>query len=365
MILILKRKELHNQMKVVFTIANMAGGGSERVISILANQFVKRGIDTAILMTAGNTIEYALDSKVETVSMGGTSGGSMKKRIERISAMRQYFMQEGNKDAVLVAFGPGTAFYTWMSSLGLGNKLIISERNDPSACPHPILRNMVYNRASRLVFQTYQARDCFPKRIAQRGEVIPNPIKPNLPEPYVRERPKTVVAVGRLEDQKNYPLLIKAFSEFHKEFGEYSLHIYGKGYLEEELKRLSYNELELTDKNVIFEGFRTDVNDCIRNAGMYILSSDYEGISNALIEALAMGIPTISTDCPIGGSAMCIKDGVSGLLVPVGDATKLAEAMKKLAENEEYASLLGQKALEIRNKYDENTITENWINIIK
>lgn len=369
-------------MKTVFVIPQMRGGGAERVISILSNNLVKRDIDVDILMTAGDDVSYKMDDRVSLCKVGGETGGNPLKILTRIKRMAEYF--KANKGATIVSFGPGTSAYVVLAMILSGcrrgnerTKLVISERNDPKACPHPMLRNFVYGMADKLVFQTYQAQNSFPKKLSDKGVVIPNPIKNELPEPYAGEREKTVVAVGRLEEQKNYPLLLEAFSEFHKEHNDYTLHIYGKGYLEEELKRLAKETYKLSvnyksndtdklnDASVIFEGFKDNVNDCIRKAGMYVLSSDYEGISNALIEALAMGIPTISTDCPIGGSSMCIEDGVSGLLVPVGDAAKLAEAMKKLAEDDVYANSLGQKASEIRNKYDENTITECWIAIIK
>ena len=363
-------------MKTVFVIPQMRGGGAERVISILSNNLVRRNIDVDILMTAGDDVSYEIDDRVSLCKVGGETGGNPLKILTRIKRMAEYF--KANKGATIVSFGPGTSAYVVLAMILSGckrgnerTKLVISERNDPKACPHPILRNLVYGMADKLVFQTYQAQYSFPKKLSDKGVVIPNPIKKELPEPYVGEREKTVVAVGRLEEQKNYPLLLKAFSEFHKEHNDYTLHIYGKGYLEDELKALAYETYKLngnnkeSDTSVIFEGFKDNVDDCIRKAGMYVLSSDYEGVSNALIEALAMGIPTISTDCPIGGSAMCIEDGVSGLLVSVGNATKLTEAMKKLAEDNEYANSLGQKASEIRNRYDENTIAECWINIIK
>ena len=346
-------------MKVIFTIANMVGGGSERVISILSNQFVKRGIDVSILMTAGNTIEYTLDSKVETVSMGGTSGGSMLKRVERIKNIRNYFEKPENKDAVLIAFGPGTSFYTWLSDIGLKHRLIISERNDPGACPHPILRNFIYKQAEKIVFQTFQAKDCFPKGISKKGVVIPNPIRPDIPDKYTGERRKTVVAVGRLDEQKNYPLLLKAFKDFLKKYPEYELHIFGKGHLENNLKAIAIEELGLGDK-VVFEGFCKDVNNRIKDAGMFVLSSDYEGISNALIEAMALGLPVISTDCPIGGSSMCIENGKNGLLVPVGGENSLCEAMCKLAQDSELADELGENASKIRDRFNEETISSKW-----
>lgn len=86
-----------------------------------------------------------------------------------------------------------------------------------------------------------------------------------------------------------------------------------------------------------FEGFRNDVHEKIADATMFVMSSDYEGLSNALLEAMAMGLPCISTDSPPGGARMVIRNGQNGLLVPVGNKEKLMEAMDSIAANAEMA----------------------------
>ena len=351
-------------MKVIFVIPQMIGGGAERVISILSNNFVKKNIDVEILMTAGSNVDYAIDDRVSLISIGGETKGSPLKILGRIKRMSQYFRLPENKDAVIVSFGPGTSGYVVLSLIGIKRKLIISERNDPDACPHPHLRNIVYKKADRLVFQTYMAKDAFSSVISQKGVVIPNPIRPDIPEAIQGKKEKTIVAVGRLEKQKNYPLMLRAFESFHKDFPEYTLHIYGRGSLENELKRLAYEELQLSDTSVIFEGFCNDVNERIKCAGMYMLSSDYEGISNAMIEALALGIPTVATDCPIGGSAMCIRNGENGILVPIGDYKAMADGMRRIAEDDIFAEKLSCEAVKIRKDYNEDTVSDKWIELL-
>ena len=348
-------------MKVIFVMVSMAGGGAERVISILANRFVKKGIETTILMTAGDTVAYELDPAIRLVSAGGTSGGSLKKRLERIQKMRALFRQE--KDSVIISFGPGTSFWAVVADLFLGHPFLISERNDPAACPYPALRNLVYRRAKRLVYQTEDAMKCFPKVLQEKGCVIPNPVIEGLPLPWNSKREKTVVAVGRLEEQKNHRMLLEAFAKFHQKYPEYILHIYGKGILQDELQALS-QKLGIAEA-VIWEGFQKDVLNKIRSAGIYALSSDYEGISNALLEAMAIGLPVISTDCPIGGSRMCIQDGKNGLLVPCKDADRFAEAMEKLAADPEGAAAMGMKAAGIRETFSEEAVTDMWIEQVK
>lgn len=348
-------------MKVIFVIVSMGGGGAERVISILANQFVKKGIDVTIMMTAGDEVAYELDERIHLFCAGETSGGSMKKRIERIRNMRRFFKE--NRDSIIISFGPGTSFFAVVADLFLGHTFIISERNDPAICPYPKLRNMVYNRAKELVFQTEDALKCFPAGIQKKGCVIPNPISAKLPAPYEGERQKIIVAVGRLEDQKNYPLLLRAFQKFHALHEDYELHIYGQGSLKESLEA-QIEGLGLTD-SVLLKGFQKNVPEQIKTAGIYVLSSDYEGVSNALLEAMAVGLPVVATDCPIGGCSLCIEDGSNGLLIPVGNEEELVKALRRLAEEPALAAGMGRKAAKVRERFSEENIAARWEAILR
>lgn len=348
-------------MKVIFVIVSMGGGGAERVISILANQFVKKGIDVTIMMTAGDEVAYDLDERIHLFCAGETSGGSMKKRMERIRNMRKYFKE--NRDSIIISFGPGTSFFAVAADLFLGHTFIISERNDPAICLYPKLRNIVYNRAKELVFQTEDALKCFPMGIQKKGCVIPNPISAKLPAPYEGERQKTIVAVGRLEEQKNYPLLIRAFQKFYELHEDYELHIYGQGSLKEGLEA-QIEGLGLTD-SVLLKGFQKNVPEQIKTAGIYVLSSDYEGVSNALLEAMAVGLPVVATDCPIGGCSLCIEDGRNGLLIPVGNEEELVKALRRIAEEPTLAADMGRRAASVRQRFSEENIAAQWEAILK
>ena len=356
-------------MKIVFVIVSMTGGGSERVISILANRFVHQGIDVTIMMTAGDEVAYQLDKRIMLKQIGGKSGGSIFNRYKRIVKMRSFFKLD--KEAIIISFGPDTSLYTVLSVFFLSIKLIISERNDPAICPYPyFLRNLIYRRAQKLLFQTQAASECFPKYLKKKGCVIGNPLSEDAEklEPDNSDITNDIVAVGRLEPQKNYPLLLKAFTTFTRKIdsgshSQYNLIIYGNGSLLEELQKQA-QDLGIADK-VTFAGFQTDVLIKIRNSAMYVLSSDYEGMSNSLLEAMGIGLPVIATDCPIGGSAELIKNGVNGLLIPVGDEIALADAMWTIASNPQSAKNMGKEAIKVKNQYSAGIITEKWLDEIK
>lgn len=314
------------------------------MISLLANEYVQRGIPTAILSFAGNQQAYKLDDRVETVSAGAASGGNPLVRLKRIAFMRKYFKE--NKNCNIFSFSTiGTGFIV-ISTLFMKRKMLVSERTDPKSCDHKLYRDFFYTFADALVCQTKDSVECFPKILQKKACVIGNPVDPTIPQVYCGERKHKIVTAGRLEPVKNHAMLIEAFGEFVKEFPDYTLDIYGKGSLEENMQ-IQIAEKELEGK-VILHGFSANVKEEIYDSSMFVLSSNYEGISNSMIEALAMGIPVIATDCPIGGSRTYIENEVNGLLVPTGDDQAMTAAMKKIAADSELSEKMSKKASEIR-----------------
>lgn len=346
-------------MKIVFVLPEMLGGGSERVVAALSGEFVKRGYEVGILLFAGKQVVYELDSRVEVCSVGEESKGNPLTRIKRIINMRKYYKK--NKGCYIFSFSVMGTVFSVLAAAGIPHRLLVSERNDPSKIPlkHKIVRNWSYRYAEKLVFQTDDMVEYFPKDIQKKSVVIPNPVSSDIPKPYVGKRDNRIVNVARLQPQKNHKLLIDAFSIFNKIHSEYELHIYGQGELEDELRKQT-KQLGIVDK-AIFHGFSNNVKEEIKNAAMFVLSSDYEGISNSMIEALAMGIPTISTDCPVGGSRMYIENEVSGLLTPVGDADKLSKAMIKMVEDSNLAARCSENSIKITDLYSLEKIASRFL----
>lgn len=345
-----------NKQKIIFVTAGMAGGGTERVIAVVANYLAAQSYDVLILMTSRDDVVYDLHKDIEVQAIGGTTGGSLIKRVKRICKLRGYFKRSG--EAVIVSFGTETNLFALLAHIGLKNKIIISERNDPNQCNFKMLRNLIYRLADHFVFQTEDARQYFSKKIADRGVVIPNPLAKEMKKDFSGERTHDIVAVGRLEPQKNHRMLLQAYQLFDRKYPEYRLVLYGKGLLQEELENFA-KELGIEQK-VVFAGFTQEVEKKIQDAAMYVLSSDYEGISNSLMEAMAMGLPVISTDCPIGGSKMLITDKVNGLLTPVGDTRAFAAAMCYMAKDPEHAERMGEAAQYIQREYSTENICKKW-----
>ena len=208
--------------------------------------------------------------------------------------------------------------------------------------------------------QTDDAAAYFSDKVTKT--VILNPVKEGLPEPFRGERRHAVACFCRLEKQKNLGMLIRAFAEFSRTHGEWALEVYGDGGEREALAALA-GELGVGEKVSLMPG-RHDVHEAVVDAGMFVLPSDYEGLSNSMLEAMAIGLPCICTDCPCGGARMVIRDGENGLLVPVGGERELAAAMTRVADEDGLAERLGAAAAGVRERLSSRAIAEQWSEVV-
>ena len=347
-------------MNIVFSMARMRGGGAERVVSELANSFVEKGHSVSIIVTKDSECVYHLDETIKLIDLSENDRGI----LGRVKAIRRCLFE--NQFDIVISFLTNSNIETILALIGKKVPLIISERNNPYTDPNEkiyrLMRAIFYPLSDGYVFQTPDAQAFFSKTIRKKGVVIMNPINPDLPEAYVGVRDKRVVNVARLFEQKNHKLFIDAFIEFHKSHSDYIAEIYGDGPLEGELE--AYIHKMNMDNFIHLRGFSKNVLQEIRSAGMFVLSSDYEGMSNALIEAVGMGIPSISTDHPIGGARMTITNGVDGFLVPVNDVEGMAAKMTVLADNEALAQNISNNGTKVREKLSVNAISSLWLDYI-
>lgn len=361
-------------MEIVFVINQMGGvgcGGADRVVSILANELVKKNNRVSIISLIDNGInDRPLVPEVSVIYLPKNSIRNKKVHdVNRIKDSIVLISKEMKRrpNAIFISFVNWASMCTLIARHNKKVPVVISERTDPRSEPHSSMlrkfRDYLYGKADRIVFQTSDARDYFSDEIKKKSQIIPNPIKAGLPVCNYSARKNEVIAVGRLEEQKNYPLLFQAFSEFLKFHKDYVLRIYGQGklktHLEDECKKLGVSQ------SVIMEGFNPNVCDLIADGSMYVISSNFEGMSNSMLEALAIGVPVIATDCPVHAARDLIESYKNGIVVPVNDKKALSEAMCYVADHPSEAEMMGKNAMSIRDKLSIECIVNQWIDILE
>lgn len=351
--------------EIIILTISMGNDGAERVLSVLSREWMKQGHKVTIVQTgAGNYgVSYDIADDIEIVNIKAKSRFKPIRYIQEIEQTIKIFKERPN--ATVVSFIVASIFVCGVASFFVKNKIVVSERNNPKECPsgklQQKLRDWAFCHADVCVYQTEDAMRMFPKKAQKSGVIIPNPINGELPDPFEGERRKAIVAACRLHPQKNLPMLIKAFGMLHKDHPDYKLEIYGQGKEREKLLQL-IRESGLADA-VVLPGFASDIHSIMRDAAMYVSSSDYEGISNSMLEALGMGVPTVVTDCPVGGAHMVIQNGINGVLVPVGDTNSFYTAMKKVIEDKEFAKAISREAIKVKDEYPIEKISKRWIEV--
>ncbi len=354
--------------KVCFIIDDMGPGGAERVISLLAKFMVNQGLEVEILMISTNKIQsfYELDDKVK-LSLLINEGAQVPKTFKRVRLIKKH-LKKYRPDYV-ISFLPHVNVYAHFATRNLNVKHIVSERSNPYIYPksriHKLLRNHAFKHADACVLQTKDALKYFNKKVQAKSVIIKNPLRPISDRYQIKfeEREHNrIVAVGNFKKDKNYPLLLNAFYKFSQKLPHYVLEIYGQGALEGEINKI-IAQLNISDK-VTLKGLSDDIIDSIYDAGMYVLSSSNEGMPNSLMEAMALGIPSISTDCPIWGPREIIDDYKNGILVEVDNVDELVEAMELLHNDKELAKTISLNATKIKDKLFLEKIGQKWVNLL-
>lgn len=347
--------------KVAVVAQGLSNGGAERVASILANHFVAKGYDTLFIAVYNDNKQYFLDKRI-TVA---TIRSERKNKLFRLIDRNIKIYQELKKFGADIVFSFITNELIWSEMKGL--PIIFSLRNDPNHVDNDFiasyLRHFAYTHAKYVVFQTRGASEYFSEQIRSKSCIIANPIETsNLPFWCEHNHRKVFITACRLNEQKNIPMLIRAFIKLHKHYPEYSLEIYGKGELEKELNKIIVENDATSYISLL--GHTTNIHEKMSECLAFVLPSDYEGLSNSMLEALAIGIPCICTDCPPGGARTFIKNEVNGLLTPVGDEKALYDAMEKLILNVDMAYDFSKYSIGIRDELDAKVICERWEKLI-
>lgn len=355
-------------MKIAFHLNCLEQGGAERVVSNLANQFAKDGEEVLVATEWQADNEFALLNGVRRVHVGlhpeDESKGRITKFLLRIKYLKQFLKKE--RPDILIAFAHRAIYRALTSSIGTHVPVIISVRTDPKGhydhLDDKIQIPLLFPRAAGCVFQTEGQRDFFPAYVRKKSTIILNPINDkyrHVPKPPVRE--KEVVQSGRLVDFKNQPMLIEAFVEVHKKHPDYVLKIYGpdSGDGTKEILEGLIEKYQAYDY-VMLMGGSDELEKQLPHAAVYAFSSDWEGLPNALLEAMALGLPIVATDCPCGGPRTVMTNEVNGLLVPIKNKEALASGINRLIEDRELAERLGDKARELGETITASAIAAKW-----
>lgn len=353
-------------MKIAFITSSLGYAGAAKMLCFVAESLMLRGHEIHIInIKTTNDDEVSERSLPESIKIhiAETSGQKGLRRIAQIMAIKGISEEIGAQ--VLIGFTMYPNLYAYLVGKWIGIPSIMSERGDPNKTFSKSwlskLLVCIINQCSGGVFQTGGAQMFYGRHLREKGTVIPNPIFINEQIPSVKysDREKSIVSVGRLENQqKRYDVLLKAFKLFSTRHPEYILKIYGEGSDKEKI--ISWvKELKIEDK-VLFMGLTEHPLLDIVSEGMFVITSDYEGISNALLEAMAVGLPCISTDHTPGGAKLLITDHEDGLLTPVGDAEQIGAAMCEFAENPSLAEKCGKNARKVTQRFAPDVIIDMW-----
>lgn len=353
-------------MNIVFVIPSMLRGGAERVISILCNELSARDNNVYLCLTENATdILYPLTDKVQVIDLTRTGSSFAVKIPQYINGI--YRIIKEKKADVLVSFITRTNIFSIIACKFAGISVIVSERNNPKLIPANKnlrrLRDFIYRYADGIVFQTQFARDYYCDKITTKSAIIKNPCQFTGKVKLYKEKSDTIISACRLVPQKNVSLLIEAFDLIKDRIPTYSVHIYGDGPLRDELDVL-IKQKNLQNR-VDLKGVESDIITKMSEAKVFALSSDFEGLSNSLAEALCTGAACIATDSPTYGNRSVMIDGVSGVLVPVGDVKRFAEKLLKITTDQEFANGLSNEAVKIREEIGTDRIISEWLTYIK
>lgn len=349
--------------RLLISCGALTNGGAERVLSILSGSFADNFESVTYVMWVEAPVFYKIDPRVKIVSI--EKEASSKNLLKRMIQFRKYI--KSTCPDVILSFLTPFNMLVLTSLLGVNKKMIVAERNDPYQIPGgrfmAAIRNCLYRRATGILVQTHYAASYFKGSSARKTHVIYNPTfmdRSLVGSAASCSKEDIIVSVGRLHPQKDQKTLIKAFSIFKKQHPSYKLVIYGEGPSRAELE--SYIDALNLKKSVFLPGTTTDILDKMKTARVFVLSSLMEGMSNAMIEAMCLGIPVISTK--VAGATELIADGENGFLVDQRDPDAIAERMAAITDDMPFAEHLSRNAVKLYDMLSRENIVPQWINYI-
>lgn len=349
--------------KIAFYIDNTGRGGAQRVMCNLVDCFCSKGYEVLFIndfRLDGEKPQYNVNENAKRIFLQE----NMADGHCRVRKLRKLLKSE--RPEIIVSFMRRPNIRMLLAALGLRMKKYVSVRNDPKkeygkSCAWKLIANLLFLTASGCVFQTEDAKRYFWEAIRRKSAVIYNPVDKRFFDIKREARPRDIVTFGRLEPQKNHELLLRAYAKLADKVPD-DLYIYGEGRLREKLEALC-RELNISDR-VHLPGNISNVPDVLSCARLFVLSSDYEGMPNALMEAMAAGVPAIATDCPCGGPKELLGDVLPECLVPCGDVEALKEKTEKVLSDEKLRDEWSDAVKSASEAFEPSVVFEQWENYI-
>lgn len=341
-------------MRIMFICDTMGSGGAERVIATLSNGFVEKGHNVSILMLSNEATDsfYKLNRQITLFNLleEKTRFFNKAKQIRRVVIE--------NKPDIVISFLSYVCIYTWLALKSTNIPYVVSERNDPNQRGRikQFLLNKSFRKAAGCVFQTEDALNWYNKIVRTKTIIIHNPVSLDFSPVDISHKKNQILYVGRLNEQKNCSMLIDAFGIFSKKYPDYSLKMYGSGHLLDSLLS-QIKDKNLEDKIQILSSSKEWQKDECGSA-VFALPSRYEGMPNVLAEALSLGIPSVSTNCTIGGPKE-LKKFFPDLLV----LSKSRSASDFALAIEDALKIQHQKAY-IPQELSKQYIVDKWLSFI-
>ena len=367
--------ENNNQKNILFLVSSMEGGGAERVAAILCNHWSECGFKVTLMPTFSGrgSCVHILGKDVELIYLADIVNSKSKSflmRIIRLYKLRQYIKK--NKPDFIVSFLTNVNIAAIMAAIGTKIPVFVSERTYPPFNNWPILifllRRIFYPFASSVVMQTNDGIEWLNKSIkSSKGIVIENPVIHPLPIPEKRDKfitnKKIILAVARLSNEKNFSLIIDSFNKLHKDNPEWDLVILGDGPEKNQILN-KIDKLDLKER-VHLMGRSPDPDFWYSKASIFVMYSKFEGFPNALVEAMAYGLPVISSNCKTGPKDI-ITHMKDGLLVPLSsEPNLLTDSIEILIKDSVLRSRLSSQATFVKEKFALNQVHQKWLKLFE
>lgn len=352
--------------KILFITSALSYGGAGKMIAYLANAFADfDDYNVSIYVELYSGVHYSMNPKINIVEESKHFKSYLFRHFLEIFQMRKR-IKEINPDLV-ISFQTNQNAVSVLGTRGRHIPVIISERGDPYLLNNVFekLKRWVISHAEGGVFQTQRAKERYGSQLQKRSIVIhnPNTVKAVTP-PVWNDRRDEIAFVARFDIfQKRQDIMVKAFNIVAKRKPDIKLVFYGGGDQQKQIALL-VDKLGLTNR-VVFKGLVNNIPDAIRESKLFVLTSDFEGLPNALIEAMACGLPCVSTDCSPGGARELIQNGENGLIVPCGDIEAIAEKIIYLLNHPEVAEKMGREAQKIVKRLEPSEIFGKWKNYVE